>query len=446
MATGFLERTFKLKENDTHVKREVSAGMATFLTMAYIVVVNPHILGKAGMPFSGVLFATVLVSAVSSIAMGLYANLPYAVAPGMGINAFFAYQLVVTMGIRWEVALGAVFLAGILFLLLSMTRARTEIVRAIPVSIRLGMAAGIGAFLSLIGFSSVGFVVPSEATTVAFGGLNTITILFLVGLFGTAVLVAKGVRGAFTLSIVGMSLLHLAISQLGPWLGWEATLAASVPKHMFSLPSAACLLQLDIPGALTRSMLLPVFALLFVDLFDSIGTFVGVAEVAGFVEKDGTPIRMEKALLVDAFSTTVSGLVGSSAGTVYVESVSGIKEGGRTGLTVVITGLLFLPFMFISPLLSFVPAVATAPVLVLAGVFMTRPLLRIDWENFEEAFPAFLTFILIPLTFNITQGVIWGFLAYTIVKIALGKGKAIHWMVYLIDLFILLELLSIYFC
>ena len=441
---GLFERLFKLRENGTHIKRELSAGLATFLTMAYIVVVNPHILQKAGMPFSGVLFATVLVSALSSIAMGLYANLPYAVAPGMGINAFFAYQLVVSMGIPWQTALGGVFLAGIFFMTLSMTRARTEILRAIPISIRLGMAAGIGVFLSLIGFSSVGFVIPSKATTVTFGGLNATTILFLVGLFGTAVLTAKKVRGAFTLSIAGMSLLHLVISEVGRWAGWQGAPAVSVPEHLFSLPTTGCLLRLDVPGALTMGMLLPVFALLFVDLFDSIGTFVGVAEVAGFVEKDGTPTRMDKALMVDAFSTTISGLFGTSAGTVYVESVAGIKEGGKTGLSVVTTGLLFLPFMFISPLLSFVPPVATAPVLVLAGMFMTQPLLRIDWENFEEAFPAFLTFILIPLTFNITQGVIWGFLAFTTVKIALGKGKEVHWMVYLIDVFIFLELLSMF--
>ena len=439
---GFLDRVFKLRKNHTSAGREISAGFATFLTMSYIIVVNPQILRAAGMPFSGVLFATVLVSAISSMAMGFYANLPYALAPGMGINAFFAYTLVLEMGIPWETALGGIFVAGLVFVVLSLTGARTEIVKAIPPSVRLGMAAGIGVFLSLIGLSSVGFVIPSRTTTVAFGGLNQTTLLFLIGLFATAILTARRVKGAFTLGIVGMSILHLILWQAGLWLGWDQVATAPIPGKIFSMPEADCLFHLDIQGALRIGMILPVFALLFVDLFDSIGTFVGVAEVGGFVNKDGTPMRMGRALLVDAFSTAISGVAGTSSGTVYVESAAGIKEGGRTGLTVVITGILFLPFIFVSPLISLVPTVATAPVLVVAGLFMTQPLAKIRWEDFEEAFPAFLTFVLIPLTFSITQGVIWGFLSYTILKLALSKRKEVHWIVYVIDLFILLDLFS----
>ncbi|MFH1081588.1 MAG: NCS2 family permease [Pseudomonadota bacterium] len=437
-----LEKYFNLRKNGTNVKTEILAGIATFLTMAYIIIVNPAILSNAGMPFSGVLFATVLVCAFSSIAMGLYANLPYSVAPGMGINAFFTFSLVVGMGIRWQTALGAVFISGIIFMLLSVTNVRTEIVKAIPSSLRRGLAAGIGIFLSLIGFKSVDFIVSNKATLVAFGGLNPSVILFLIGFILTSVLAVKKVRGALTIGILFTSALALMTSLIGTSAGWLPQPIVMMPTGIFSLPSLDVLFKLDILGALKWGMILPVFSLLFVDMFDSIGTLVGVAEVAGFIDEDGEPINVGKALLVDAFSTTISGLFGTSSGTVYVESAAGIKEGGRTGLTAVVTGLLFLPFMFLSPFLSFIPAVATAPVLVLVGVFMTQPLMDINWKNFEEAIPAFLSFVLTPLTFSITQGVIWGFLTYTITKIFLGKAKEVHWMLYVIDVFAIISLLS----
>ncbi len=437
-----LEKIFKLRERGTDVKTEILAGVATFLTMAYIVVVNPAILSKTGMPFSGVLFATVLVCAFSSITMGLYANLPYGLAPGMGINAFFTFTLVLGMGIRWETALGAVFVSGIIFMLLSVTGIRTEIVKAIPKSIRFGLAAGIGIFLSLIGFKSVDFIVSNKATLVAFGGLNLTTILFLIALILTSVLVVKKVQGALIVGILVTSVLALTTSLIGTSAGWLPEPIVAMPKGIFSLPSIDVFFKLDIVGALKFGMILPVFSLLFVDMFDSIGTFVGIAEVGGLVEKDGTPTNIGEALLVDAFSTTISGLFGTSSGAVFVESAAGIKEGGRTGLTAVVTGFLFLPLMFLSPILSFVPTVATAPVLVLVGVFMTQPLREIDWINFEEAIPAFLSFILIPLTFSITQGVIWGFLIYTIIKVFLGKGREVHWMLYIIDAFAILSLVS----
>lgn len=437
-----MEKIFKLKKHGTDVKTEVLAGMATFLTMAYIIVVNPAILLNAGMPFSGVLFATVLVCSFSSIAMGLYANLPYSLAPGMGINAFFTFSLVVGMGIRWQTALGAVFISGIVFILLSITGVRTEIVKAIPKSLRRGLAAGIGIFLSFIGFKSVDFIVSNKATLVTFGSLNLTIILFLIGLILTSVLVVKKVKGALTIGILLTSVLALAISLIGTSAGWLPKPIVTMPVGIFSLPSLDVFFKLDIVSALKLGMILPVFALLFVDMFDSIATFVGVAEVAGLIDEDGEPTNVGKALLVDAFSTTISGLFGTSSGTAYVESAAGIKEGGRTGLTAVVTGLLFLPFMFLSPFLSFVPAVATAPVLVLVGVFMTQPLMDIDWKNFEEAIPAFLSFILIPLTFSITQGVIWGFLTYTIIKLFLGKAKEVHWMLYIIDAFAILSLVS----
>ena len=437
-----MDKLFQLKENRTDVRTEVIAGITTFLAMAYIVVVNPAILVDAGMPFPGVLFATVLVCAFSSMAMGLHANLPYGVAPGMGINAFFTYGLVVGMEIPWQTALGAVFISGIIFMLLSITGIRTEIVRAIPHSLRRGLAAGIGVFLSFIGFKSVNFIVSNPATIVGAGQMTVVILLFLVGLILTATLTIRKVRGAFTIGILVVSLLALGVSLAGVAMGWLEAPLVNVPDAVFAMPDLAVFFKLDIMGALKLGMVLPIFALFFVDMFDSIGTFVGVAEVAGLVDAEGEPIHIGQALLMDGFSTTISGLFGTSSGTVYVESAAGIREGGRTGLTAVVTGLLFLPFMFLSPLLSFVPAVATAPVLVLVGIYMTEPLMDINWRDFEEAIPAFMSFVLIPLTFSITEGVVWGFLTYTLIKICLGKAKDVHWMVYVTDVFAVLSLVS----
>jgi len=436
-----MEGFFRLRAHHTDIRQEAMAGLSTFLMMAYIIVVNPAILSQAGMPFAGVLTATVLVAASSSIAMGLYANLPYSLAPGMGINAFFAFSLVVGMGIGWQTALGAVFISGIVFILLSMTGVRTEVVKAIPLSLRFGLAAGIGIFLALIGLTSIGFVVSNPATVVSFGTLDISIAIFLIGLIATSVLLIKRVLGAMIIGIVFTSLLALAVSLIGVWTGWLAEPLVSLPERFVAMPSGEVFFKLDIVGALSLGMIMPVFALLFFDFFDSVASFVGLSEVAGMVDEDGTPINVGRAMLVDAFSTTISGLFGSSAGTVYVESAVGIEEGGRTGLTSVVTGLLFLPFMFFSPLVAFVPTVATAPVLVIVGVFMVQPLVRIDWKDYEEAIPAFLAMLLIPLTFSITQGIIWSFLTYTLIKVLLGKGSKVHWIIYIIDLLAIVSLL-----
>lgn len=437
-----LDKIFDLKKNGTNVRTEVLAGLTTFLTMAYIIAVNPGVLKNAGMPFSGVLFATVLVCALSSLAMGLYAKLPYSLAPGMGINAFFTFSLVVEKGIRWETALGAVFISGLIFMILSATGVREEIVKAIPSSIRNGMAAGIGVFLSFIGLINVGFIIPEKTTVVAFGGLHIKTILFLAGFVITSVLAIKRIRGAMVIGIMATSILTFAVSSIGASAGWLSLPLINLPKEIFALPSFGVFLKLDILRALSIGMILPILSLLIVDLFDSVGTFVGVAQKANLVDKNGIPLRIGKALMVDAFSTTISGLFGTSSGSVYVESATGIQEGGRTGLTAVISGLLFLPFMFLSPLLSFIPAVATAPVLVLVGILMMSPLADIEWKNFEEAIPGFLSFALIPLTFSITQGVIWGLLIYTVIKLATGKAQEINIIVYFIDIFALIMLVT----
>ncbi|MCG8335542.1 MAG: NCS2 family permease [Proteobacteria bacterium] len=428
---------FKLKENKTDVGTEVRAGIATFLTMAYIIVVNPGILSNTGMPFAGVLFATVLVASLSSILMGLVTNLPFAIAPGMGLNAFFAFSLCIGMKIPWQTALGVVFVSGVIFLILSITGVRQAIVQSIPASLRYGVAAGIGLFLSIIGLTSVKFIVTSPATTVTFGGINPTTILFLIGLAITGILIARKVKGSLIIGIAATSLLALIASKTIDGAAGMIT----VPDSIFAVPSLDVFFQLDILGALTVSMAAPIFTFLFTDIFDSLSTFLGVSEVGGFIEKDGQPKNVGKALLVDAVSTTISGLFGTSSGTTYIESASGIEEGGRTGLTAVVTGLLFLPFMFLSPLLSFVPAVATAPILVLIGLFMMKPVAKIAWDDYEEAIPAFLALILIPLTYSITQGIVWGFLSYTVLKILKGKIRELPLMIYIIDAGAILSLI-----
>ncbi len=434
-----MERLFKLSERGTSVKTEVRAGIATFLTMAYIIVVNPGILSNAGMPFAGVLFATVLVCAISSILMGLYANLPFALAPGMGINAFFTFGLVLGMGLTWQTALGVVFISGLVFLLLSVLKVREAIVRAIPESLRYGVAAGIGLFLALIGLGSVGFIVGSPATIVTFGGITPQVLLFLGGLLLTSVLIIRKVNGALIYGVVATSIAALIVSSV--MAAGDAEPFVTVPSAIFALPSLEVFFQLDIAGALSIGMILPIFTLLFTDMFDSISTFVGVSEVGGFIdEKTGQPKNVGKALLVDAVSTTISGLFGTSSGTTYIESAAGVEEGGRTGLTAVVTGLLFIPFIFLSPLLSFVPGVATAPVLVLIGIFMVKPLMKIKWDDFETSIPAFLSLILIPLTYSITQGIIWGFLSYSAIKLIQGKFSDVPVTLWVIDAFAILAL------
>jgi AGZA family xanthine/uracil permease-like MFS transporter len=434
------KKLFDLEKSGTTVGTEVVSGIATFLAMAYIIVVNPAIISQTGMSFNGVLFATILVSAFSSIAMGLYANLPFALAPGMGINAFFTYTLVLGMGIPWETALGAVFLSGVLFIILSIFKVRVTIVKAVPASLRYAVAAGIGLFLTFIGFQQVGFIVTNPATLVSFGGINLTVVIFLVGLFITSILMIKKVKGNLVLGIIITSIIALIVSLIGVKSGRMEAPIVTLPKAVFALPSLDVFFKLDIVGALKFSMLGPIFALLFTDMFDSISTFLGVAQVAGLVDKDGQPVRVGRALLVDAGATTISGLFGTSSGTTYIESAAGVEEGGKTGLTAVIAGLLFLPFMFLSPLLSFIPAVATAPVLVLVGVFMMKPVTKLDWNQMDEAIPAFVAMILIPLTYSITQGIVWGFLSYTVIKLLIGKGKDIHWMLYIIDAFAILSL------
>jgi adenine/guanine/hypoxanthine permease len=401
--------------------REVIAGITTFFTMAYIVIVNPTILSTpgTGLPFSGVLTATVLVCAVMTIGMGLYARLPFGVAPGMGLNAFFTYTIILQGGVAWPVAFGIVFWAGVLFLLVSATPLREHIALAIPPSLRLATAAGIGLLLTFIGLRNAGFVAGNPATLVGAGPLDHRALVTLAGLAIIVVLLRRGNPLAFLASIF----VTTAVAWAGGWV--------QPPARWFSAPDfSSVFLRLDVIGALKFALVPAIITVMMTDLFDSLSTFIGVAQAAQLVDADGRPTNLRKGLVVDSLATLGAGLFGSSPGTAYVESIAGIRMGGRTGLTAVVTGLCFLPCLFIAPLAAAVPPYATAAVLIMVGVAMFQSVSQIAFDRVEVGVPAFATLILIPLTFSITQGMLWGFILFAALHAVTGRAREIGGMVW----------------
>ena len=414
---------------------EIIAGISTFMAAAYIIVVNPAILSQSGMPFPAVLTATVLVSFFSSLMMGWYARNPILVAPGMGLNAFFTFSVVLGMKIPWPVALGAVFWSGVIFLLLSVFNIRTYIVKAIPKTLRYAIAAGIGLFISLIGFINAGWIIHQPATILGISKLNPSLITFLIGLAIIAVLTLRKVKGAL---LIGIVLTTLLAYPLGRWWGDTQVVRYT---GLWSAPDFSLLFQLDLVNSLTWAMVPVIFAFVFTDLFDSLSTFVGLAEAAKLTDEKGEPRNIKESLLTDAASTTLAGLVGSSPGTAFIESAVGIEAGGRTGLTAITAAMLFLPFLFLSPLLSAIPAIATAPALVMVGVFMIQPVTKINWQQWDDAVPAFLAMVMIPFTYSISQGIIWGFLSWTLLKLAGGKRNEVSATLFIIDAFCITALI-----
>lgn len=436
---SWINRRFQLSELGTNIRTEVMAGITTFLTMAYIIVVNPLILSDAGMPINGVLFATVLVAGVSSILMGLLANLPIALAPGMGLNAFFTYTLVLGLGLSWQTALAAVFVSGLIFIILSLPglNIRERIVAAVPHGIRAGVAAGIGLFLALIGLVNAGVVTANPATVVGFAGISLNFWLFLLGLALAAVLLALRIRGALVISIIAVSVVAI-INQLTGAYTIPLDLV-TIPNQIFSWPSFETFLALDFRGLFTASILGPLFALVFTDMFDSISTFVGVTKAANLTDENGEPKNVGNALLADAIGTAASGLLGTSSATSYIESASGVNEGGRSGLTAVVTGLLFLPFMFVAPLLGLIPSVATAPILVIVGLFMLSTLREVNWSDYGNSVPAFVALVSIPFTYSITTGIVLGFISYTLINLMLGRRiEPVLWILTVLSVAMLL--------
>ncbi|MFN8135341.1 MAG: NCS2 family permease [Bacteroidales bacterium] len=439
-----LNRYFGLTANNTNIRTEVIAGITTFVTAMYVIVVNPAIISATGLPFNAVLTATVVLSAFCTILMGIYANNPILVAPGMGLNAFFTFAVVLGMKVPVETALGAVFWAGVFFLLLSVFNVRTLIVKSIPKQIRYAVAAGIGLFITLIGFADAKFIVSKGTPVLGMAQLDMIALTFIVGLIVTSILVAKNIKGSLIIGIVITTILAIPI---GRFYGDASAVNMGVPtlvswKGIFAAPDFSLIGKLDLVGSLKWAIFPVTFAILFTDMFDSLSTFVGVAEAANLMDKDGEPRNIKQSLIVDAIATGLAGVLGTSSGTAYIESAAGVQQGGRTGLTALVAGLLFIPFMFLSPLLSIVPMIATAPALILVGVFMLKPVLKINWVTMDDAIPAFLAMVLIPFTFSITQGIIWVFLSWTLIKIAMGKYKEISATLIVIDILSILLLLS----
>ena len=393
--------------------------------MAYIVVVNPTILSTpgTGMAFSGVLTATVLICFSMTLLMGLYAKLPFAVAPGMGINAFFTFTIILQAKVWWQVALGIIFWAGVLFLLISVTPVRATIAKAIPPELRIGTAAGIGIFLTFIGLKNAGLITSDPVTFVRLGTLGVETVLAMLGVLLTIFLMTRGSSLAFLAGILFVTL-----------AGWALGLLKA-PPSFFSAPDFhTVFLKADIWGALKLSLLPAIVAILFTDLFDSISTFIGVAHAANLLDENGNPRNLKQGLIVDSFATLGAGLAGTSSGTAYIESIAGIDSGGRTGWTSVFTALCFLPCLFIAPLAGMVPAYATAPVLLLVGASMFKTVSAIDFRKIEEGLPAFLTIILIPLTFSITQGILWGFISHVGLYLVVGRRREIHPVMFVLAL------------
>ena len=437
-----MKKYFDFENNNTDFRTEVIAGITSFLATMYIIIVNPVILSAGGLPFSGALTATVLISAFTSIAMGIYARTPIVLAPGMGINAFFTYYVVLGMGVKWETALGTVFWAGVIFILLSVFNVRTQILKSIPKQLRYAIACGIGLFITFIGFENAKFIVGDPVTLVRMGKMDAVTITFLAGLVITSLLVIKRVKGALIIGIITTTLLSIPIGRIyGDASAVNRGLSTLVTwQGVFSMPDLSIIMNLDFVESLRFALWPVILAFLFTDMFDSISTFIGVSEASGMIDKNGDPVRIKESLIVDAFGTMVSGLLGTSSATCYIESAAGVKEGGRTGLTAIVAGALFLPFLFLSPLLSTVPSISTAPALILVGVFMMKPITKINWENFDDAIPAFFGMILIPLTYSISQGIIWAFLSWTIIKIAVGKKNEVSAMLIAIDILAIITL------
>ncbi len=416
-----IERYFRLKENGTTVRSEFLGGLTTFITMAYIVVVNPQILSKAGVPIDGVVFATCISAAAATLVMGLYANYPIALAPGMSLNAYFTYVVCLGMHVPWRTALGVIFLSGVVFLLLTVTRVREQIVNGIPGCLKHSTAGGIGMFIAFVGMRNANLVVANPATFVSLGSFaDHEAQLACVGLAIMLILMTRKIHGAILIGVFATTLIGI-LRGMGRW-----------PAAIFSMPHpSSTWLQLDLRGALHLGLFEIIFVFLFVDLFDNVGTLVGVCEQGGFV-KDGKIPRVGRALVSDAVGTIFGSLTGTSTVTSYIESAAGVAAGAKTGLSNVFVAGLFLLAAFCAPLAAAIPGYATAPALILVGALMAESIGRVEWSEFSEAIPAFVTLVATPLTFSIATGLSLGLISYTLVKVAAGKFREVSPVIWIL--------------
>lgn len=409
------------------MRTEVVAGITTFMTMAYIIIVNPGIVADAGMPMQAVMIATCISAALASLLMGFLANYPFALAPGMGLNAYFTYTVVLGMGVPWETALGAVFISGVIFFVLSVTSIREAVVNSVPASLKAAIGAGIGLFIAFIGLQNGKIVVDDGATLVALGDLtHPETLLALIGLLITAVLMARRVKGAILIGIVVSAIIGIPMGLI------------QMPSAIVGLPSfsmwAPIFGKLDIGSALNMGFLTIVFAFLFVDFFDTVGTLIGVSSQAGLLDEKGRLPKAGRAFMADSIGTMSGAVFGTPTVTAYVESAAGVAMGGRTGLTAVVVALGFLLSLLFTPLITALAGVSaiTAPALIIVGSLMVKAVLGVDWDDASEGIPAFIAMIAMPLTYSIATGIALGFIAYPIVKVLSGKGKDVHWIMYLL--------------
>lgn len=427
-----MEKWFKLKERGTTIPTEIIAGLTTFFTMVYIVIVNPGMLSSTGMDFNGVFIATVLASIIGTLIMGLGANYPIVIAPGMGLNAFFAYSVVAGYGVSWQVALGAVFIAGMLFVILSLTSFRYMLLDAIPGSLKHAITAGIGLFITTVGLQNAGIIVASESNLIALGNLSDpMTMLTIIGLLITVVLMSYNVKGYLFIGMVVTAI-----------IAWFMGLL-QMPESIVSMPTglSSTAFQLDIAGVFSSGLYTVIFTFLLITLFDTTGTMLGVAKKAGLI-KEGKFPRSRGALLADAVGTTSGALLGTSPTSAYIESSTGVAAGGRTGLTAVVVSILLALTLFFSPLIGVLSGISaiTAPALIIVGYFMINAISQVKWSDVEEAFPAFLIIILTPLTHSIATGIGVGFIFYPLLKLLRGKGKDVHPIFYVFAILFFIQL------
>lgn len=449
-----LDKVFKLKENNTNVKTEVMAGITTFMTMAYILAVNPSILGAAGMNGEAVLMATALAAFVGTLCMALFANYPFVLAPGMGLNAYMAYTVVLTMGYSWQIALLAVFAEGIVFIILSLTSVRETIFDAIPLTLKTAVSVGIGMFIAFIGLQNAKLVVAKESTLVTyqtfkgetFYSVGVGAILALVGVILTAVLLVKKVKGGILYGILGTWLLGIIAELVGLYqpdaeIGMYSTIPSGIVSFDFSSfgETFGQVFRADLGSIKIFDFIVVLFAFLFVDLFDTLGTLIGVATKADMLDEKGKLPRIKGALLADAIATTVGAIFGTSTTTTFVESASGVSEGGRTGLTAMTAGLLFLISVIFSPIFLAIPSFATAPALIIVGFYMIANVVKIDFDNMVEAIPAFLCIIAMPMMYSIAEGMAIGVISWTLLHIFTGKSKDLNILMYILTVLFILK-------
>ncbi len=434
---GFLEKQFKLKENNTDVRTEIMAGITTFMTMGYILAVNPGMLSETGMDWGGVFTATALSAVIATLIMAFYANYPFVLAPGMGLNAFFTYTVVFTMGKSWQFALTAVFLEGIIFIILSLFKVREAIFDAIPMNLKKAVSVGIGLFIALIGLTNAGVVVGGGGTIVSLGNLadmeNLAPLLAIIGLVIIAILLALKVKGALLIGIIATTIIGIPMG------------ITPMPEGFFQMPPSMSkvMFQFEWGNILSWEMLIVVFTFLFVDVFDTVGTLIGVASKADMLDEDGKLENVSQALFADAVGTVAGACLGTSTVTTYVESASGVADGGRTGLTALSAAVMFALALFFAPIFAIIPGAATAPALILVGLFMMSPIKEIDLDDFTEAIPAFLTIIMMPFAYSIAEGIVFGMVSYVILKVATGKFKDVSIVMYVLAVLFVLKTIFI---